>query len=77
MADKTECPNCDLEVEFKQTLEEDIVCFGMEFEISKTVTVTVPVYTCPACGFAYTDSEAEEIRDKAVAEVRKKILPLT
>ena len=38
--------------------------------VNITITPTVPVWTCPDCGDAYTDHEAEDIREFAVSSVQ-------
>jgi len=55
-----ECPDCG-ESEFTMSAEEDKFKYGNGPKAVEVI-VSVPVHTC-ACGFQFTDYEAEEIRD--------------
>jgi C4-type Zn-finger protein len=58
------CPSCGSE-DVKTALETEEFDWGCPVETK--IKAVVPVRTCDECGFQFTDWEAEEIRDQAVA----------
>lgn len=71
--DKT-CSECGGPIETSQKVEK--VPYGRPIQF--TLELMVPVHTCKkeTCGFSYTDFEAEEIIDKAIAaELAKRKKP--
>lgn len=59
------CGHCG-EQNVKTTMETEEFDYGIPPNVMKIKTV-VPVRTCNTCGFQFTDWEAEEIHDAAVA----------
>lgn len=61
---KKECPDCGEVAVFPERLAQKFLygIRGKEVELSADVTV----WTCRACGFSFTEGEAEEARHQAV-----------
>jgi len=63
MATKIECPDCSAPgVTVTPVVQRWLYGDKAQVELS----ATVPEYHCAACGFTWTDHEAEKIRDEAV-----------
>ena len=56
------CPDCDAPEMVVET-RVDTFLYG-----ETPVTVTIPVWICPNCGFGLTDWEAEAIRMEALRQ---------
>lgn len=52
----TKCPQCNTGPISKKTVVEDFAYGAL------TMQAMVPEYSCKACGFSFTDHEAEETR---------------
>lgn len=64
----TKCPQCDTGPISKATVLEDFA-YG-----ELTLQAMVPEYSCKACGFTFTDHEAEETRAETIREHVSKIV---
>ncbi len=64
--EKTQCPMCDHD-DVQTCIEENTFTYGIGPKAVK-LTAFVPVLTCYACGFRYTDEIGEEIQHKAVCD---------
>ena len=58
------CPSCGAAATSRRE-ETESFAYGVGND-AETLTVTVPVYTCNACGSQFTDDEAEDRRHAAV-----------
>lgn len=58
------CPSCEQD-SLCMTLEEETFQYGTG-EAAVELRARVPVYTCAACDFQFTDHEAERIRHETV-----------
>jgi len=58
------CPNCGSD-HFKETEREQRFLYGTP-DNAATLVAKVPVNTCLACGFEFTDERAEDARNEAV-----------
>lgn len=61
------CPDCGVPV--KRALVVQNYLYGVVPPLA-AVTVTVPEFTCDACGLIYTGHEAEAIRDAAIKAIK-------
>jgi len=59
-----DCPSCGRDG-VKTTLEEETFGYGVEPN-AVSLSCTIPVRTCTACGYRFTDAAAEERRHEAV-----------
>src|SRR5258705_508536 len=57
------CPACG-KGGVQRTLEEETFEYGGR-DKQFTVTARVPVYTCPACGYAFRTGETEDVKHEA------------
>ncbi len=60
----TLCPGCGASG-IRTTVELDTFPYGDGLDVV-TLSARVPVRTCEACGFLFTDHEAEQLRHEAV-----------
>jgi len=65
MGELRKCDDCE-NISVRKSLETQHFKYG-EVEL----TAIVPVWICEVCGEAYTEGEAEEIRDAAINEYLK------
>jgi len=63
------CASCESQSLIKSWMPE-LVPVTLGDECSVVIEPTVPVWTCEACGEAFTDCEADDIRDRAVKAVQ-------
>ena len=63
-----QCPECNGPV--KTELHDEEFQYGSDDNFVKLRCV-IPFRICTQCGFSYTDSEAEDIREKTVEEYLK------
>jgi hypothetical protein len=63
------CDECG-EAKVTKSWQPEHVPLTLSDTVSITIHPTVPVWTCAACGDAYTDHEGEDIRAEAVKSVQ-------
>jgi putative zinc finger/helix-turn-helix YgiT family protein len=59
-----ECDECG-EQALRKTIEDEVFTYGAKGN-AVTLSAKVPLWRCSACGNAFTDGEAEEVRHEAV-----------
>lgn len=63
-----DCISCEAKSTVTESIEKQTFPVGCAPDPVFHVTCEVPVMTCSACEFQWTDYRAEEIRDKAARE---------